>query len=127
MDGYLRKISKKYSKNTNKSKRKIRSKTKDCDVIILQKSSNSSKKFMVNVNGETIHFGAKGYSDYTKHKQRSRMFRYNIRHRSRENWTKYGIYSAGFWAKWILWNKPGFRDSIKDTEKRFKIKIVYKK
>jgi hypothetical protein len=127
MDGYLRKISKKYSKNTNKSRRKIRSKTKDCDVIILQKSSNSSKKFMVNVNGETIHFGAKGYSDYTKHKQRSRMFRYNIRHRSRENWTKSGIYSAGFWAKWILWNKPGFRDSIKDTEKRFKIKIVYKK
>jgi DNA gyrase/topoisomerase IV subunit A len=127
MDGYVRrKTSKKNIKN-KRSKRKIRSKTKDSDVIILQKSSNSSKKFMVNVNGKTIHFGANGYSDFTKHKQKSRMFRYNIRHRSRENWAKSGIYSAGFWAKWILWNKPGFRDSIKDTEKRFKIKIVYKK
>ena len=122
MDGYVRrKTSKKYIKNKNKSR------TKDSDVIILQKSSNASKKFMVNVNGKTIHFGANGYSDFTKHKQKSRMFRYNIRHRSRENWAKSGIHSAGFWAKWILWNKPGFRDSIKDTEKRFKIKIFYKK
>jgi len=126
MDGYVRrKTSKKYIKN--KSRSQIRSRSKDSDVIILQKSSNASKKFMVNVNGKTIHFGANGYSDFTKHKQKSRMFRYNIRHRSRENWTKSGIHSAGFWAKWILWNKPSFRDSIKDAEKRFKIKIVYKK
>jgi hypothetical protein len=110
-----------------KSKRKSKSKTKDSVIIILQKSSNASKKFMVTVNEKTVHFGAKGYSDYTKHKQKSRMIRYNNRHRSRENWRKSGIYSAGFWAKWILWNKPGFKDSIKDTEKRFKIKITYKK
>jgi len=112
------------TKSLRKSKKKsIKNKVE----VILQKSSIASKKFMVTINGKTVHFGAKGYSDYTKHKQKSRMKRYEIRHRSRENWTKSGIYSAGFWAKWILWNKPGFMASIKDTEKRFGIKIVYRK
>lgn len=95
--------------------------------IILQKSNHSGKKFMVIIDDKTVHFGALGYSDYTKHGDKDRMKRYEIRHKSRENWKKSGIKSAGFWSKWILWNKPGFMESIKDTEKRFGIKIVYRK
>jgi len=94
--------------------------------ILLQKSRSPDKKFMVSIDSKTVNFGANGYSDYTKHRNKSRMRRYENRHKSRENWKKSGMKSAGFWSKWILWNKPGFRDSIKDTEKRFGVKIIYK-
>jgi hypothetical protein len=90
----------------------------------LKISSKSDKKFMVvTPSGKKIHFGAKGYSDYTIHKDHSRMLRYNIRHTKRENWSKSGINTAGFWAKWILWNKPSLISSIKETEKKFGIEI----
>lgn len=104
----------------SKSQKKIKK-------IILQKSNQSGKKFMVIIDDKTVHFGALGYSDYTKHGDKDRMKRYEIRHKSRENWKKSGIKSAGFWSKWILWNKPGFMASIRDTEKRFGIKIIYRK
>jgi hypothetical protein len=94
-------------------------------IVYLQKSTNSLKKFMVTIDNKTVHFGAKNYSDYTIHKDHERMLRYENRHRSRENWTKSGLKTAGFWSKWILWNKPSFIGSIKDTEKRFRIKIKY--
>jgi hypothetical protein len=31
--------------------------------------------------------------------------------------------SPGFFSRWLLWNKPSLKASIKDTEKRFNIKI----
>ncbi len=93
--------------------------------IILQKSTNTDKKFVAIIGNKSVHFGAKGYSDYTLHKDKERMFRYENRHRKRENWTKSGLKTAGFWSKWILWNKPSLLGSIKDTEKRFNIKIKY--
>ena len=97
--------------------------------VYLQPSSRSSKKFMVTIiddNGKrkTIHFGAKGYSDYTKHKNKSRMRKYVNRHRSRENWNKSGLDTAGFWAKWILWDRPSLTASIKHVEKRFNIDVI---
>ena len=108
----------------NKSKSKSRSPKKN--VVILQKSNHPNKKLMVTIGNKTVHFGAKNYSDFTKHKDRSRMHRYSNRHRSRENWSKSGIKTAGFWSKWILWNKPSLLASIKDTEKRFNIIIKRK-
>lgn len=100
------------------------------NTYILKKSSNSSKKYMITtppdrITGrtKTIHFGAAGMSDYTKHKDYERMERYEIRHKKREDWKKTGIKTAGFWSKWILWNKPSLNGSIKDTERRFGIII----
>ena len=109
-------------------RRKIKSsrRTDGENSIILQKSSSPKKKFMVRIDNKTVHFGAKNYSDYTIHKDKKRMHRYENRHRSRENWKKSGIKKAGFWSKWILWNKPSFLKSIKDAERRFKIKIKRK-
>ncbi len=97
--------------------------------VYLQPSSRSGKKFMVTIidaNGKrkTVHFGAKGYSDYTKHKTKSRMRKYVKRHRSRENWNKSGMDTAGFWAKWILWDKPSLTASIKHVEERFNIDVI---
>jgi len=96
--------------------------------ITLKKSNKPNKKYMVIIDDKkTIHFGSKGMSDYTIHKDKERKNRYIDRHKKRENWTKSGIKSAGFWSKHISWNKPSLRESIRDTEKRFNIKIKYSK
>lgn len=92
--------------------------------VYIKKSTKPEKKFMVRVGNKTIHFGAKGMSDYTIHKDKERMYRYVKRHRGmNENWKKSGIATAGFWSKHLLWNKPSMNDSIKSTEKKFGIKI----
>lgn len=94
-------------------------------VYKLYKSHRNGKKLCVELpNGKVVHFGADGYSDYTLHKDIDRYHNYISRHSSRENWKKSGISTAGFWSRWILWNLPSLLKSIKDTEKRFNIKIV---
>ena len=85
-------------------------------------SNRSDKKFYVYDGHKKIYFGAAGYDDYTIHKNRIRRENYNSRHSVRENWDDPN--TAGFWAKWILWNKPTIRQSIRDTEERFGIDIV---
>lgn len=99
--------------------------------VELHKSTNKNKKYMVVIKTKdgvkTVHFGAKNYSDYTQHKDYDRMKRYTARHIKNESWKKSGLKTAGFWSKHILWNKPGLRESIKDMEKRFGIKIQVKR
>jgi len=91
-------------------------------IVYLKKSNRSGKKYMVYVDGKTIHFGATGYSDYTKHKDSSRMKRYSARHsRGGETWSKSGIKTAGFWSKWLLWNKPTIAGSKRDMASKFGI------
>ena len=72
---------------------------------------------MVNIDGHTIHFGAKGYEDFTTHKDTKRKANYLARH-SNENWND--PMTAGFWARWLLWNKPSLKASVDDVNKRFK-------
>ena len=53
--------------------------------IIIKKSTNIDKKFDAVIDGKKkISFGAKGYSDYTKHKDKDRKDRYIDRHRKNE-------------------------------------------
>ena len=99
--------------------------------IILSKSSNNINKFMISINkGEgrtkTIHFGAKGYSDYTIHKDSERMKRYISRHKSKENWTKSGIDTKGFWSRWLLWSENNINKAIKKINQKFGVKIINK-
>lgn len=97
-------------------------------MLVLKKSTNKNKKWMITFpDGKTVHFGATGYSDYTLHKDKARMSRYLVRHQSRENWTKSGIHTAGFWSRWLLWNRPSLRDSIKDVERKFNLQIIKKR
>ena len=98
-------------------------------IICYLQRTTGIKKFKVviidhyNNIKKTIHFGANGWSDYTIHKDKKRMYRYILRHKSNENWTIDGLYTAGFWSKWILWNLPSLEASIRNTEKRFNLKI----
>ena len=80
---------------------------------------------MVKEKKKTIHFGQKGESDCTINKNKKKKKRYIDRHRKRENWTKSGIKTAGFWSKHLLWNKDTLTASIKDTEKNFNVDIKY--
>ena len=69
---------------------------------------------------KTTHFGAKGMSDFTIHKDKERKERYLDRHRKRENWDSF--MTAGSLSRYLLWNKPTLKASIADYKKRFKLK-----
>ena len=87
--------------------------------IEIKRSKKAGKKFDAVIDGKkTISFGATGYSDYTQHKDAERKQRYINRHKKAENWND--PKSAGFYAKWVLWNKPSLRASVADINKRFK-------
>lgn len=100
--------------------------------IILRKSNRNNKKWMVDVPTEKgrkkrVHFGAKGYEDYTIHKDASRKANYLSRHKGmNENWQKSGLTTPGFWARWLLWGEPTLSASIKNIEKKFNVNIIKK-
>ena len=55
--------------------------------ILIQPSKKADKKFDAIIDGKkTVSFGAKGYSDFTQHKDPARKQRYLNRHKARENW-----------------------------------------
>ena len=82
-------------------------------------TDNKHKYYIITNTGSKVYFGAKGYSDYTIHKDKERKQRYIERHKSKENWTKSGVNTAGFWSRWLLWNKPTIQESYKDIQHRF--------
>ena len=69
---------------------------------------------------KTTHFGANGASDYTKHKDSERKLRYIKRHKANEDWNS--PMTAGALSRWVLWNKPSYRDSVDDYKRKFKLK-----
>jgi hypothetical protein len=107
--------------------------------VKIVKSPNSKKKFRAILeDGRTVDFGASGYSDYTKHKNPSRMRSYILRHggqvpkraitdhdmlevttSDKEDWKKSGINRAGFWSRWYLWGHPTFEGAKKIITRKF--------
>lgn len=98
--------------------------------ITLEKLNSGTYKFKVIIESDdkkkTLKFGARGYSDYTMHKNLERKKAYIARHKVKENFLKSGIYTKGFWAKNLLWNQPTIEASIKNIENKFGVKITYK-
>lgn len=89
--------------------------------VIIQKSQKPDKKFDAIINGKkTVSFGQKGFSDYTLHKNPTRKDRYISRHQKREDWTKEGLDTAGFYSRWVLWNQPTLKKSVDDLNRRYK-------
>jgi hypothetical protein len=83
---------------------------------------------MAQIGSTTVHFGQKGAYDFTRRgadaHNITRKKSYIRRHAAHEDWTKNGLRSAGFWARWILWNKPSKRASIRDLEAKYNLHIV---
>jgi hypothetical protein len=98
--------------------------------VLLMRSWRKGKKYAAIMADKTvsgtkvIHFGAAGMSDYTIHGDEQRKERYLHRHSKNENWQD--IDTAGFWSRWLLWNKPSVEESIADIERRFKINVLYR-
>lgn len=96
---------------------------KNWKLVKIVKSTNKEKKLMAVFENtktgktKTTHFGAAGMSDYTVHKDESRMKRYLTRHKAAENWND--PTTAGALSRWILWNKPSLTASKNDYKKRF--------
>lgn len=113
--------SKKRSSRSKRSRRSRRSKrSKKVRLVKVGRSPNKDKKYRAYFSdGRHTDFGAKGYSDFTKHKDSKRRARYITRHKSRENWRNYR--SPGSLSRYILWNKPTLKASIADYKRRFKL------
>ena len=81
-----------------------------------------SKKYRVIFpDGFSVDFGAKGYEDFTTHKDQKRKLNYLARHAKREDWNDQ--YSAGFWSRWVLWEEDNLPDAIKKIKYMFDIEI----
>ena len=96
--------------------------------VEVSKSDNPKKKYKIVLHYETgktktIHIGQAGADDFTKTKNIEQKKLYIDRHKKRENWTKSGIDTAGFWAFHLLWNKSSLSASKKDIENKFKVNI----
>lgn len=90
-------------------------------LLRISPSTDKDKKWMAVFEDpqKTTHFGARGYEDYTQHRNELRKESYLARHRTRENWND--PTSAGALSRWILWNKPTLTASIEDFKKRFSL------
>ena len=93
-------------------------------LVSVTPSPKPDKKLQVKLETEAgreknIQIGAKGMDDFTKTKDEEQKEQYISRHSAREDWSHSGIMNAGFWARWLLWNKPTLTQSIADVKKRF--------
>ena len=96
--------------------------------VSLPKSDNAKKKYKIVLHYDdgktkTLHIGQAGADDFTKTGDVEQKNRYIGRHKKRENWNKSGIDTAGFWAKYLLWNKSTLSESKKYIESKFSVKI----
>ena len=94
--------------------------------VIVTRSAAPYKFKATFPEGRTVHFGRKGYSDYTIHKDSARMKRYLVRHRRRETWGRSGRYTAGFWSRWLLWSVPNFRGALARTQRVLGRRIIFR-
>lgn len=77
------------------------------------------KYFIITNDNKKISFGAIGYEDYTIHKDEKRKLRYINRHKNKENWTKSGINTAGWWSRYLLWEKPTIKEAYNNIKQKF--------
>jgi hypothetical protein len=99
--------------------------------VVLERNVLGEKKYTAKIRYElagaartaTVHFGQRGYEDFTTHKDAKRWKNYCERHRTRENWAISGVLTAGWWSRWLLWNRPDFQESLRDCERRIGVKI----
>jgi hypothetical protein len=100
-------------------------KTRKLRLKTIRRSRRKEKKFdaifeFPDGHTKTTSFGARGMSDFTKHKDVTRRARYLKRHAGMgEDWKD--PTTAGALSRWILWNKPTFKASLADYKKRFNL------
>lgn len=92
-------------------------------LVSIERSTVGNKKMTAiflldNGSHKTVHFGQKGYEDYTTTGgDEVKKNAYIKRHQVNENWND--PTTAGALARWVLWNKPTISESIADYKRRF--------
>ena len=80
--------------------------------VEVTRSTRAGKKYKAQFeDGKAVHFGAAGASDFTRNKDDSRRQAYLARHKANEDWNDKE--SAGFWSRYLLWEKPTLRGAAK--------------
>lgn len=89
----------------------------------LERASDGVHKWIGVFEDEDTHrripFGAKGYEDYTQHKNPLRKEAYLRRHRSREDWTN--PMTAGALSRFLLWESTSLQDAVRKFKRRFSL------
>jgi hypothetical protein len=110
-------------------------------VLILSRSPNPAKKWRVRTPpgvkpARHVDFGQKGASDFTMHHDHARMLRYVARHggggagsrsSSKEKWGLNGLWTAGFWSRWLLWSASTMSGAKALMKSRFGITLTTSK
>jgi len=91
-------------------------------LLSVEPSDKQDKKFKAtfqNDNGrkKTVHFGAKGYDDFTISNSVEQKNRYRQRHA--KDLKTNDPTKAGYLSYYLLWNKPTLTASISDYRKKF--------
>ena len=86
---------------------------------IIIKNDKQGKKFDAIVDDKkVIRFGQAGASDFTQHKNEDRKNNYIQRHRKNEQWNN--PLTAGFYSRWITWEKPTLKEAVSNVNRKFK-------
>jgi hypothetical protein len=92
-------------------------------LISITKATDGKHKYQAHfdIDGKkkTVKFGSVGYESFPQHKDVLRKESYLVRHRPREDWND--PTTSGALSRWILWNLPSLKLSIKDFIRRFKL------
>lgn len=89
----------------------------------LDDSTREGKRYMAKFRGKTIHFGSSEHDSYPFHKDKERRARYIQRHQKREDWTRSGMTTPGWWAKHVLWSEPTIRESLQAIRRAFNVEV----
>ena len=110
--------------------------------VYLSKSNRKNKKYSILIGHKKIDFGDDRYEDYTQHGDPKRKALYIQRHKKNEDWNNpFGrlggnlddrgnprstpaVLTAGWWSRFLLWEKPTIEEAIKDIKKRFGIIVL---
>ena len=93
--------------------------------VIITPSNQETKRYkavFTNDDGKKIltkHFGYKGGSTYIDHKDDVKKDAWVARHSVRGNFEDYK--SASALARWILWNKTSFNESVRSYKNKFNL------
>jgi len=102
--------------------------------VEIAKSDRQGKKFKIVIinpdnktktKTKTLHIGQEGADDFTLTGDTEAKKRYITRHKKREDWTKSGINTAGFWAYHLLWRFRTKQEAVKKIEKQFNLQIKF--
>ena len=92
-------------------------------LISIKQSNKDNKKLVATFcmcKGETkccdkdrkkVHFGSKGSSTFIDHQDDKKKEAYLKRHKVNENWNDKN--TSGYYARWILCNKPTIEESLR--------------